>query len=108
MRRRNRRMKEKRKPFSPVSLGAAVTGLAGLALFFAFLAFSASRQGAAGRMTGALAFLGMLAAFFALFRGLSERRNENFDALMRWCGVILPAAAAACFATVYLLGAIIG
>lgn len=108
MRRRNKRMKEKRKPFSPVSVGAALTGAGTLILFFVAILLSASRQGAAGRLLGAVSFLCMLIAFLGLFRGWSERKNENFNTAICWCGVILPAVSAGCWMALYLLGAVIG
>lgn len=101
-------MQEKKKPFSPVSVGATLTGIATLILFFIVILIAASRQGTAGRLLVAVSFLCMIIAFIGLFWGWSERKNENFNTIICRCGVILPAISAGCWAALYLLGAVIG
>jgi glycerol uptake facilitator-like aquaporin len=108
MNRRRRRIKEKRKPFSPVSLGAVIAGGVTLLLFFLVLTVSAYEQGNTANILGAVAVVSMVVAIVAFARGLTERKNDNFDLLTRWLGVILPAVAALSWIVLYLIGALLG
>jgi cytoskeletal protein RodZ len=108
MNRRRRRIREKRKPLSPVSLGACVAGGITLLLFVGFLLISAYQEGNTINLFGAVSVLCMIVAVAALVRGIAARRNENFDGFTRLLGVIVPGISAVSWIVLYMIGAIVG
>jgi hypothetical protein len=101
MNRRRRRIREKRKPLSPVSLGACVAGGITLLLFVGFLLISAYQEGNTINLFGAVSVLCMIVA-------VAARRNENFDGFTRLLGVIVPGVSAVSWIVLYMIGAIVG
>lgn len=107
MSQRNRRYGEK-KPLSTGSLAMAGVALGSFFLLIAVLVLMSFTEERGQTLYGGLCVLAMIVAVLSLIRGSRLQKNENFEKVSRYIGVIVPGLAVLAWVLIYCIGIFMG
>ncbi|MCR4675454.1 MAG: hypothetical protein K5675_10610 [Lachnospiraceae bacterium] len=105
---RRRRRFEAKRPKSRLSIWTAAIGGGILILYGVLLALTVAGSDEAARWMAGIGVFAMIGAAIALGKSISPFRDQGFDTLNRWLGMLLPLAALLVWVWTYLVGIILG
>lgn len=108
MNRRRRRYSGQKKPISVPSVVTAVMGAVSILAFAVIITLATAAGGNSTNVVGGISVLLFLASAVAVVYGWKIHRNDNFELISRWLGVIVPAVATLNWLVLYMIGILVG
>lgn len=108
MSKRRRRRAEAKRPKSQQSLTTAAVGGVILLIYIALLAMTIGGSSESAKWMAGIGVISMLVSAVAFGKSIAPFRDQSFDALTRWMGLILPLVAFVLWLWTYFAGVIWG
>lgn len=108
MSKRRRKRTEAKCPKSQQSITTAAVGGVVLLIYIALLAMTIGGSLEAAKWMAGMGFLSMIVAAIAFGKSIAPFRDQGFDTLNRWMGMLLPLVALVAWLWTYFAGIIFG
>ena len=108
MSKRRRRRAEAKRPKSQLSLTTAAVGGVILLIYIALLAMTIGGSSQSAKWMAGIGVIAMISSAVALGKSIAPFRDQSFDTVTRWMGMILPLVALLAWLWTYFAGVIWG
>ncbi|MCR5396202.1 MAG: hypothetical protein K6E64_01915 [Lachnospiraceae bacterium] len=108
MSKRRRRRAEAKRPKSQLSVTTAAVGGVILLIYIALLAMTIGGSSQSAKWMAGIGVISMLASAVAFGKSIAPFRDQGYDTLTRWIGMLFPLAAFIVWMWTYFAGVIWG